>query len=177
MNWHCLFAGFNRSIWNALWLLVPISVGGWIAAFFSLKKGSSYYFDAKHNTQPPNITYEGDFGPHAQRYQDLAKLVIALSAAVIAFLINTLANEKEPVTLFASKIACSAPIVVGYFGFSIASLLGFMVSQTIWYEQYCHSWNHLSYVRWKYATCLSLGWCGFFAFTLGIGWLARNIFL
>jgi hypothetical protein len=144
--------------------------------FFSItKKDHHYYFDPKHNAGP-SFRDRGDFEPHARRYQDLAKFTVTLSAAAIAFLINVLATGKQPTSLMISKIEWSAPIVVGFFGFSIANLIGFILSQTIWYEEYCHSASHNSYVRWKYAVSQSLGWSGLLAFILGFGWLARNIF-
>jgi hypothetical protein len=170
-----IFDGFNRSIWDALWIISPVSFVVYLAMFFSITKKDHYYlFDPKHI--PGNSFKDrGDFEPHARRYQDLAKLVITLSAAAIAFLINVLVT-KQPATGMISKIEWSAPIVVGFFGFAIASLIGFLLSQTIWYEEYCHSAEHKSYVRWKYAASQCLGWSGLLAFILGFGWLARNIF-
>ena len=176
MNCLTIFDGFNRSIWHALWVTLPTSLIVYLVMFFSItKKDHHYYFDPKHNTNPP-VKDASDFEPHSKRYQDLAKFTITLSVAVIAFLINILANEKQPISPMISKIEGSAPIVVGFFGFAVANLIGFMLSQTVWYEEYCHSANHDSYVRWKYAISQSLGWSGLIAFIVGFGWLARNMF-
>jgi hypothetical protein len=168
-----VFVGFNRSVWHAFWLL-PVSCLIYFVALWSVREHPSYAFDAKYKKDPP--VDAGDFEPHSRRYQDLAKLVITLSTGVVAFLINSLANEKLPISPIVSKIEWSAPVIVGFFGLSIASLIGFMVSQTFWYEEYCHSTNRNSYLRWKYAACASLGWNGLLAFILGVGWLAASIF-
>jgi len=170
-----IFVGFNRSVWHALWVMLPAAGAIYLWAFFSLKIDHFYYFDPKHNTSPP-VKDAGDFEAHSQRYQDLAKLAITLSAAVVAFLINTLANEKQPIAPIISRIEWSSPIVVGFFGFSVANLVGFMVAQSVFYEEYCHSSKHDSYVRWKYATSQCLGWTGLLAFVVGFGWLAANLF-
>jgi len=131
----------------------------------------SYFFDPKHGKPE-----EGDFAQHATRYQDLAKLAITISSAVIAFLISTLSSAKQPITSFVQKIEITSPIVVGFFGFTVASLIAFMLAQTHFYEEYCHSHRHDSYKRWKYVLCISLGWSGLLSFILGFGWLATNIF-
>ena len=163
---------FNGSIWHSFLVLLPIWLIVFLVSFFSLKKGYCYYFDPKDTD--PRLT--GDFEPHSKRYQDLAKLAITLSAAVIAFLIGILANEKSSVSALGQKIAAVAPIVVGYFGSCIGSLIFFMVVQSLCYEAYCHSPEHDSYKRWKYAINMSLGWTGLVSFVLGFVWLAQNIF-
>jgi hypothetical protein len=166
---------FNRSVWHSLWVLFPVGGLVFLTAFLRVKKGHHYFFDPKHNQSC--LKDAGDFGPHSQRYQDLSKLAIALSAGAIAFLINTIVNEKPPATDFVQRIEEVAPIVVGFFGAAIALLITFMVLQTVWYEEYCHSVTHSTYKAWKYALCTSLGWSGLLAFLLGFGWLARNLFL
>jgi hypothetical protein len=69
-----------------------------------------------------------------------------------------------------------APIVVGYFDACIALLILFMIVRTLHYEEYCHSPNHDTYERWKYALNQSLGWTRLISFILGFAWLARNVF-
>jgi hypothetical protein len=168
------FSGFNSHIWHALWILAVPIVAVFIGCFFPVRNYSGIKFDARHlKGATPDA---GDFGPHLQRYTDLAKLSITLSAGVIAFLINTLVGQKPPVTDFAQKVADNAPIVVGFFGAAIALLIGFVLAATFFYEQYCHSLDHSSYKAWKYATVLSLGWGGLFAFVLGFCWLALSLF-
>jgi hypothetical protein len=167
--------GFNGSIWNALWVALPIALIVFGVTFCTVKKGWFYFFDPKHN-KDPRLKDAGEFGPHMQRYQDLSKLVIALSAGAIAFLINTLVGEKSPVSEFAQKLAECAPIVVGYFGIAIAFLVAFMVCQNVWYEEYSHSAEHNTYKAWKYAISMSLGYAGLISFVLGFGWLAANAF-
>jgi hypothetical protein len=166
---------FNSSIWHALWILLPLGVIVYLVTLATLEKGCHYYFDAKHN-DGPGYEDAGNFEPHSARYQDLAKLVITLSSAAIAFLIGVQANNKPPLSEFAQKTEAVAPIVVGFFASSIAFLIFFMVSQNVWYEQYCHSADHSTYKRWKYALSMALGWTGLTSFIVGFVWLARNLF-
>jgi hypothetical protein len=171
-----MFKDFNSSIWHALWVLLPVWGAVFLWAFFSLKKGYVYFFDPRHNTHQNLKDEEGDFEAHSKRYQDLARLAITLSTGVIAFLISILATDKAPASAFVQKIESVAPIVVGYFGACIALLIVFMVVQTVHYEEYCHSAEHDTYGRWKYALNQSLGWTGLISFVFGFAWLARNIF-
>jgi len=167
---------FSASLWHALWVLCPLAVVVFLVCFFSLQKGSHYFFDPKHNVDPKLKAENGDYEPHSKRYQELAKLAITLSAAAIAFLISFVASDKPAASAFSQKVQSVAPIVCGFFGSCIATLVLFMVLQAIWYEQYCHSADHSTYKRWKYALSTSLGWTGLLAFVLGFLWLARNLF-
>ncbi len=164
---------FNSSMVNAFWVLLPTGGIFFIFAFWTMK-GPYYFFDPKHNTDP-RLKDAGDFETHSGRYQELAKLLVTLSGAAIAFLITMMVNEKAP-TPFTQRLAAVAPIVVGYFGASIACLILFMLLQTYCYEQYCHSAIHDTYKRWKYALNISLCWTGLFAFVLGFAWLGFNLF-
>ena len=91
-----------------------------ILSFRSLTKGSHYFFDPKHN-KDSRLAEAGDFGPHSQRYQELAKLLIALAAGAIAFFINLFANDKPPTPAFVTRAEGVVPIVVGFFASSILS--------------------------------------------------------
>lgn len=175
--WECSLTaqGFNASIWHALWILAPLGGLVFFGAFFSLKKGCFYFFDPKHNADQ-RLKTAGDFEPHAKRYQELARLIITLSAAAIAFLINIMTNDRAPNPAFGQRVQAVAPIVVGFFAACIALLIFFMLLQSVWYEEYCHSPDHSTYKRWKYALNLSLGWTGVLSFVLGFVWLAPNLF-
>jgi hypothetical protein len=168
------FENFNGSIWNAPLVLLPIGAVVSLISFYKVKPGHHYFFDPKHNCN--RLEDAGDFGPHCQRYQDLSKLAIALSAGAIAFLINTLVDEKSPTSELTQRVAKVAPIIMGYFGSAIALLIIFMLLQTLWYEEYSHSPTHSTYKAWKYALCNSLGFSGLISFLLGFGWLAVNLF-
>lgn len=168
---------FSSSIWHALCVLLPL--GGLIFLWcfcVVFKKGYHYFFDPRHNPDQRLKDENGTFEPHAKRYQDLAKLIIALSAAGIAFIISILASDKSSAPEFAKTIRAVAPIVMGFFGACTALLILFMLLQTYLYEGYCHSADHNTYVRWKYALNVSLGWTGLLSFVLGFGWLAVNLF-
>ncbi|MGA3370799.1 MAG: hypothetical protein ABSC48_03455 [Terracidiphilus sp.] len=170
--------GFNKCVWNALFVFVPLSAGGFVIAFRSIvheKEGYYHFFDPKHNVSQNLKRENGEFGPHSQRYNEVAKLILALSAGVIAFFINALANSNAQSEVL-KAIRSMAPIIIGFFGFSIALIIIFMALQAFWYEEYCHTENHNSYNRWKYAICVTLGWTGLVSFGVGVIWLAANLF-
>jgi hypothetical protein len=172
------FAGFNRSVWHAFWILGPFVAGAVILlwTFAYRKRNYFFHFDPKNNDHQRLKDEKGDFNSHSGRYQDLAKLVITLSVGAIAFLINTIAGQKPPLTAFDQRLVDVAPIVVGFFGMSIALCIAFMLLQTVWYEEYSHNASHSTYRAWKYALCNVLGWTGLIAFVLGFVWLAANLF-
>jgi hypothetical protein len=168
--------GFNKSLWNALWILTPFGIAIYGVSFFGLKKGFHFLFDSKHGQSAQLKDEKGDFGPHYGRYSDLARLLITISAAVIAFLVNTLANEKEPAPEIMQAIKTTAPIVVGFFGSSIALLILFLAVMAKSYEDYCHSETHSTYHRWIYAATISTGATGLVMFATGVVWLANGLF-
>ena len=170
------FEHFNSSVWHALWILLPLGTLVYVAIFFSLGRGQYYFFDPKHNNDQRLKDEGGIYEPHAKRFQDLAKLAITLSAASIAFLVTIVASDKPASPQFALKVEAVAPIVAGLFGSCIALLVLFMVVQAVWYEEYCHSPDHSTYLRWKYALSTSLGYTGLLSFVLGFIWLAHNLF-
>jgi len=167
--------GFNHSVWNALLVLALPSVAIFLYLFLSLD-GHHWFFDAKHNSDIGLQKEQGDFGPHSGRYSGLAKLLTTLSAGVIAFLVNTLANGKSSPSPIFIKVESTAPIVIGFFGSAMAILILFMALQAAWYEEYCHSPNHDTYTKWKYALCNTLGIVGLLAFAVGVIWFAQNLF-
>ena len=188
----CRKDGFNGSFWDAYFVLAPVCALVFLYFFQQVSRkpsGCYYFFDSKHyfaylrNLKNPNIDFldtkdAGDsFETHAKTYSGLSKLVISFSVGAIAFLINTLADEKPNAPAILVKIKDVAPIVLGFFGSSAALIILFMVLQAVWYEEYCVSPKHDTYSRWKYATCLSLGWTGLVAFGIGVFWLARNLFV
>jgi hypothetical protein len=124
------FSSFNTSVWNALWIVVPMSVGTYIFTSWLFGKGTWWYFDPKHN-HDKRLESAGDFEPHAARYQDMAKLVIALSAGAIGFTVNSVVSTKDISPTFGPRLQAVAPIVVGFFGSSITSLIAFICTQTI----------------------------------------------
>jgi hypothetical protein len=134
-------------------------------------KGDWYFFDPKHNIDA-RLKDAGDFEPHCKRYHDLSKFAITLSGAAMAFLLSTIASDKPVRPEFAQKVRIVAPIVFGFFGCCIAFLVLFMVLQTFWYEEYCHSPDHNTYKRWKFAVNNTFGWIGMLAFAFGFLWLA-----
>ena len=144
--------------------------------FLLLPKGYYFHFDPKFNADA-RLKDSGDFNSHSNRYQDVAKLPIALAAGAIAFLVNTLTSPADThPNPYKQNLLQVAPIVVGFFGCCIAFLMLFMLSQAWFYEQYSHSATHSTYTRPKYALSMSLGFSGFISFLLAFVWLAANLF-
>lgn len=87
---------FNSSVWHAFLVLCPFGVGMFVYIIVRLWrfKGWHHFFDPKHNADQRLRDEGGDFSTHWSHYEGLAKLAITLSAGAVAFLINTIANEK-----------------------------------------------------------------------------------
>jgi hypothetical protein len=167
------FAGFNHHVLDGVLVSTGLFAAIYILTVFRLKD-PFYYFDPKHN-QDSRLEDAGDFSPHFQRYCDLAKLMITLSVAAMAFLFNSVASPKAG-NEFSVRISEVAPIVVGFFGSATACLMGFIFYETLFYEDYCHTPDHSSYSRRKYALCITFACVGCGAFLLGFFWLAINTF-
>jgi len=175
---HSYLAGFNSSVWNAFLVLSPFGIGMYIFIFVKLRRSKQrfHFFDAKHNLDSRLKEEGGEFADHWSHYESLAKLAITLSAGAVAYLINTIANQKPPFIPFSQKLTDVAPIVVGFFGASILFLIMFLLWMAFWYEDYCHHAEHNSYRAWKYALSVSLGLMGYISFVFGFGWLGANLF-
>ena len=131
----------------------------------------------------------GAFEPHIKRYQDLARLVLALATASAAFLINLIVNppEKHGLSDTAAKLLSAAPQAILFLCATAFFLLLFMTLLNFFYENYSH-FHYLpethtdkkrgtgEYRRWKYAIVLSLGYSGLLAFFSAYAWLARSLF-
>ena len=165
-----MFEWFSGSIWHAFWILLPVAIITY-ASLLLYFRGDWYFFDPKDHVDP-KLKDAGTFEPHCKRYHDLAKFAITLSGAAMAFLVSTIASDKPTQPAFQQKVRDIDPIVFGFFGCCIAFLVLFMVLQTFWYEEYCHSPDHNSYKRWKFALNNTFGWIGMVEFALGFCWLA-----
>jgi hypothetical protein len=169
MSWAHVFTNFNGSVWHGVLISASLCVVIYVLAFLSLKDGF-YFFDPKHN---PGMEDSGEFGPHFQRYADLAKLLVTLSVGAMAFLFNSVATIKTS-SQFDVRMVKVAPVIVGLFGSATAYLIAFMFCETWFYEIYCHTAKHDSYKRWKYALCITFATAGAMTFILGFLWLAVN---
>ncbi len=143
----------------------------WVAARLVLGKGP-YLMDA--------LGEKGAFEPHAKRYQDLAKLIVTLATASIAFLFSFLVNRPtDPKTqnVYASALEGASPVAVCSLCSSIFLLLIFMLGQTYIYEVYCHRSPEKRdvYTGWLYALQVSVGWTGFLSFLFAYGYLAFRL--
>jgi len=167
-----------NSIWGGLSILAATFVSTAAIAYWNVSRGGAhhYFFDPKHNLHPSLKQEGGDFGQHAGRYQDLSKFAITISAAAIAFLVNTLINNQLASSPFGAKVAAIAPIACVFFSGSILCLILFVFLQTYFYEEYCHSPDHSSYTPLKYAISSSFGITGLIAFVIGFARLGIHLF-
>jgi hypothetical protein len=120
----------------------------------------------------------GGFEPHMRRYQDLAKLLLTLAAATIAFLVNFLAGipvgGKRNVYSLGLEKAC--PCSIALLGLSAICAILFLLSENYAYETYCHDPMRDTYKPSWYAFNLSLAFWGFVSFFLAYAWLALRVF-
>lgn len=142
----------------------------YLPVFLSLR-GTNYFFDPREE--------RGGFEPHAKRYQDLARLIITLSTASAGFLFNFLVNLPADIHLrnsHSTSVEAVAPLAIGFFSVSVFFLIGFLLCENFWYEQYCHSEKQDTYFGWKYATVVASGYNGLCWFVAAFGVLAFALF-
>lgn len=121
----------------------------------------------------------GEFEAHAKRYQALASLVLTLSTASIAFLLNFLVNltaEARNRSLYSLKLESGSPRAIVLLCLSATCALLFLLFENLFYEDYVHSKytpdpkkSKETYTGKRYALVLTLAWTGllwfFFAYT------------
>jgi hypothetical protein len=127
----------------------------------------------------------GAFEPHANRYQDLAKLVLTLATASIAFLVNFLVNistDQKNRSLYSFRLEDGASWVIACLCVSVASLLLFLLLENVFYEDYVHSKytrdpinSRETYTGRKYALNLTFAWTGLFWFFMAYAIVAYRI--
>jgi hypothetical protein len=128
----------------------------------------------------------GAFEPHAKRYQDLAKLILTLSTASIAFVVNFLvgltadAKTRSPYSL---RLEAASPWVIAFLCLSTVSLLLFLLFENLFYEDYVHSKytrnpsdSKETYTGRRYALNLTFAWTGLLWFFVAYMILAYRLF-
>jgi len=127
---------------------------------------------------PSAETEEGGFESHLQRYSDLAKLLLTLAAATVAFLVNFLANisSEGKRSIYSVKLESACAPSIWFLGASAACSIIFMLSENYAYEAYCQSSNRDTYSPAWYAFNVALGFCGFGYFLVAYAVLAFKIF-
>lgn len=118
---------------------------------------------------------QGEFENHAARYESIAKLVLTLAAASVAFLLNFLVSI-DPSKLrngYNVKLELAAPAVITLLCLSAACGLGFLLFQALFYENYVHAKypanqakSRETYTAARYAWNLSLAASGFLYFLI-----------
>jgi hypothetical protein len=129
---------------------------------------------------------KGEFESHAERYQSLAKLMLTLSSASAAFLVNFLVtlDPTKPRTRYSYRLEQITPAAITLLGLSAASCIGFMLFQNLFYEDYVHSrfpnegvQPRETYTGARYALNLAFAGAGFVYFLSGCGIVAVWLFL
>jgi hypothetical protein len=131
----------------------------WIGLFLffrkSLAKGS-YHMDPGEKP--------GAFEPHLGRYQEIARLLLALSTATIAFLFHFLVNlpREGDRNSYSLVLEMASSWALAYLSCSVLFLLCYLVFLSSAYESYAHRTSR--YTHNKYAISLALGYSGFIWF-------------
>ncbi len=146
-----------------------------IAAIFAIGKcllgKGPYLFDPREEP--------GGFEPHANRYQSLAKLIVTLSAATIAYVVNFLVGIPKDVSLrspYSLALESAAPLILCFLAASIFFALLFILLQSYFYEQYCHSINKDTYSGTKYSLSMAVAHSSLFWFFASFAYLAWRLF-
>jgi hypothetical protein len=123
-------------------------------------------------------TVQGGFEAHLQRYQESAKLLLTLSTATIAFLVNSLAgiDPDKKRSLYSIRLEKACPSSIALLGLSAVCSITFLLSENYAYETYCHDPQRNTYTPGWYALNTALGFYSFFLFLAAYGWLAIRIF-
>jgi len=162
-------------------LITTAIVVGVTAGVFSVcywpRRGRTFDFDAGGK--------QGAFEDHAKRYQDLAKLVITLSTASVAFLVNFLVGlttDKSNRGPYSLRLEEVSPWVITFLGLSTVSLLFFILFENMYYEDYVHSKytespeaSRETYTAKKYAAVLTMAWTGLLWFLVAYGFVAIGL--
>jgi hypothetical protein len=122
---------------------------------------------------------DGAFEPRAKRYQEIAKLVLTLSTASIAFIVNFLVGLPADIRTrgrYSIAIEAASPLAITFLCVSVLSALLFLLSLSSAYERYSHSPDKDTYGGNWYALNYTLGYPGLLWFFFAYAWLAHGLF-
>jgi hypothetical protein len=164
--------------WVLCVVSLPLFIGIYSCRNFKRRfPGSNVSFDPVEAAPSTKKIVSGGFETHIQRYQDLAKLLLTLAAATIAFLVNFLTGipvdgKRSVYSLRLEKVCPSAITLLGVC--AVCAIL-FLLSENYAYETYCHDEQRDSYTPAWYGFNLALGFSGFLFFLAAYAWLAYRI--
>jgi energy-converting hydrogenase Eha subunit A len=127
------------------------------------------------------------FEEHLKRYQGLFQLLITLSTATVAFLVNFLIgiSEEKPRNVYSYQLEAACPFAILVLGFSVIFALLFIVFENLAYEAYSeylqakakntNSTRKSPYSRPWYAANLSFGYSSLLLFLTGYGFIAFRL--
>jgi hypothetical protein len=165
-------------LWALAVAAVPLLIGIYSCRSFKRRfPDSNVSFDPVEAAPSAKKIVSGGFETHIQRYQDLAKLLLTLAAATIAFLVNFLTSvpvdgKRSVYSLRLEKVCPSAIVLLG--ACAVCAIL-FLLSENYAYETYCHDERRDSYTPEWYGFNLGVGFSGFLFFLAAYAWLAYRI--
>jgi hypothetical protein len=138
-------------------------VGIWLGAWTQLGN-RSYLMD-------PKGKQEG-FEPHIKRYQEFGKFLVVMATASVAFFINFLVTLPAPEiarSSYSLALERNAAVPIICLTISVSFALVYMLSQTFFYEAYCHG---NPYPGLLYALQVAIGWSALLWFATAYTYLA-----
>ena len=165
-------------LWALAVVALPLLIGIYSCRSFKRRfPGSNVSFDPVEAAPSAKKIVSGGFETHIQRYQDLAKLLLTLAAATIAFLVNFLTGI--PVdgkrSVYSLRLERVCPSAIALLGVCAVCAILFLLSENYAYETYCHDEQRDSYTPAWYGFNLALGFSGFLFFLAAYAWLAYRI--
>jgi heme/copper-type cytochrome/quinol oxidase subunit 3 len=129
-----------------------------------------------YNMDPHGVP--GAFEPHLARYQSIAKLIVTLSAATVAFLFNFLVSRASGTSAngYGNALEKACPVAILLLCLSAFCGLVFVLGQTYIYESYCHSRTKDTYTGALYAAQVAFGFSGLTWFIVSYGYIAYKLF-
>jgi len=128
------------------------------------------------------------FEEHLKRYQSLFQLIVTLSTATVAFLVNLLIgiSDDKPRNIYSHRLEAACPFTVLVLGASVIFALLFIIFENLAYEAYSeylqtrnrstNTTRQSPYSRRWYAANLSFGYTSLLLFLWAYGFLAFRLF-
>jgi hypothetical protein len=168
---------FERPILSTLLIAVAVMLIAYLWCYWPRRK-LAFDFDPGGR--------RGEFENHAKRYQALARLLLTLCTATVAFLFSFLVNLPADPThrnIYSLKLESACPRVVTCLGLSAACALLFLLFQNLFYEDYIHSKyttdpkkTRETYSGERYALMLTFAAAGLFWFFFAYLFVAWKLF-
>jgi len=159
-------------------VVLSIAVATYLASFLAIGPGP---FEMDPGSEPKA------FEEHLKRYQGLFQLVVTLSTATVAFLVNFLIgiSDDKPRSVYSRRLELACPFTILVLRFSVIFALLFIIFENLAYEAYSEylqnqikkasSRRQSPYSRHWYAANLSFGYSSLLLFLLAYGFIALRL--